>query len=320
MRTWLGLASTGLLIAVVLLAPAASARDGDGDDHHGRPAAVTLTGTVASIGREGFGLDTGSGVQRVEIERNTAFTRNGLPAGAGDLAVGETVTVKGRLERRELEARSVAIHSSVTLSGRIESIAPPALTVGGTTVVTSAATAITIGGAPGTLAGLSIGQQVTVSGELQADGTVLAASITAVSSVTLSGPVESIAPPALTVAGTSVVTSAATVSTIGGAPGTLAGLSIGQQVTVTGDLQADGTVLAASITAVSGVTLSGLVESITPPALIVSGATVETGASTVITVAGAPATLAGLSIGQQVTVTGVVQADGSILAQTVTAP
>ena len=309
-----------LAIAAVLMAPAASARDGDETDHQGRSAAVTMTGTVISIGREGFGLDTGSGIVRVEIERTTVLTRNGQPAGAGDLAVGQSVTVKGRLERNELEARTVDIHSGVTLSGVIQSLAPPALNVSGTPVVTTAATVFTRNGAPAAFADLRIGDQVTVSGIPQADASVLATRVVATSGITLSGVVEALAPPGFTVSGTPVVTTAATVFTRNGAPAAFADLRIGDQVSVSGTVQADGTVLASSVTVTSLVTLSGVVLSISPPSLTVSGATVVTDAATVITVAGAPGTLADLRVGDTVTVTGTAQADGTTLAQTLTRP
>jgi hypothetical protein len=63
------------------------------------------------------------------------------------------------------------------LDGPIEAIAPPALTVGGKTVITDAKTKFGGAGSPGSLADLHVGDQVQVTAQVQADGSLLASSI-----------------------------------------------------------------------------------------------------------------------------------------------
>lgn len=237
-------AGTAFLVLAAMLAPA-SARDRDDARH----ATVTLAGTVTSIGREGFALDTGNAVQPIEVERSTVFTRDGQPASFADLAVGQRVSVQGRFERTEFEAGSVAIRSIVTLSGAIESIGPGGLTVAGKSVVVGPATTITAGGLAVGLADLRVGEQATVTGQVQADGSVLAASVTVPSGVTLSGVIDSLAAPMLVVSGTTVTSSAATLISVAGAPAGFADLAVGDSVVVTGVVQADGSILAQTIAA-----------------------------------------------------------------------
>ena len=245
MKTMFG-AWTAFLVLAAILVPPAAARDRD----DGRQATVTLTGTVTSIGREGFGLNTGNAVQQVDVERATVFTRDGQPTTFADLAVGQSVSVQGHFERTEFEAASVAIRSVVVVSGAIESIGPGGqLTVGGKTVAVGPTTVITLGGVAVTLADLSVGQQATVTGTLQADGSVLAASVTVPSGVTLSGTITALLAPSLIVSGTTVTVNAATVISVAGAPAAFADLFIGDPVAVTGVVQADGTILAQTIAA-----------------------------------------------------------------------
>lgn len=132
----------------------------------------------------------------------------------------------------------------------------------------------------------------------------------------------SISPPSLNVGGTSVTVNAATVITAAGAPITLADLKVGSPVTVTGTLQADGSILAQTISVVPNpvTTLTGAIAAISPPSLTVGGKSVTVNAATVITAAGALITLVDLHVGSVVTVIGTLQADGSILAQTISSP
>ena len=237
---------TAIVVLATMLAPAAFARDRD----DARQATVTLAGTVTSIGREGFGLNTGNAVQQVEVERFTVFTRDGQPATFADLSVGQRVSVQGRFERTEFEAASVAIQSVVTVTGAIEAIGPGgALVVAGKTVAVGQATTITLGGVAVSLADLSIGQQATVTGTLQADGSILATSVSVPSGVTLSGIVGALSAPTLVVSGTTVTVNAATVISVAGAPAGFADLTVGDLVVVTGVVQADGSILAEIVAA-----------------------------------------------------------------------
>jgi hypothetical protein len=236
-----------LALAAILLAPAAMAKG----DHDTKPVNVTLTGTVTAVHQEGFVLNTGSGTQAVEVEPTTVFTDNGQPATLGSLGVGKRVSVTGHFDRTEFEAKTVAIQSVVTLTGALQALSLPNLSVSGKTVSINSSTVITVGGAAASAADLAVGQMVTVTGVLQADGTIMAQSVAVLSgfSVTFTGLIGAITAPDLTVSGTTVHVNSTTVIAVGVTPATLASLLVGQQVTVTGVLQPDGSIVAQKVTA-----------------------------------------------------------------------
>lgn len=137
------------------------------------------------------------------------------------------------------------------------------------------------------------------------------------------GKVESISAPNLTVAGRTVVTSAATTITRKGAAIALADLQIGDLVEVEGALQHDGSVAARSIHVEDASApeadddvpvLVGTLTAIDGSKLTVSGVTVLVDAATVIRKADAKIDLAALKVGDRLVVEGKVQADKSVLA------
>jgi Domain of unknown function (DUF5666) len=65
----------------------------------------------------------------------------------------------------------------VVFSGTVTFVASPNLIVGGRTVITTAQTKFSGAGAPASLADLKVGDRVAVTGQLQADGSVLAIAI-----------------------------------------------------------------------------------------------------------------------------------------------
>jgi hypothetical protein len=132
--------------------------------------------------------------------------------------------------------------------------------------------------------------------------------------VELSGAISAIALPDFTVAGKTIVTDSSTEVE----PGTLADLKVGEEVHIDGVLQSNGSVLAREIEAGSeaegeGVELEGVVQSVTPPTLKISGRSVETNSKTRIVRGDDVIALADVMAGDRVHVRGKLEADGTTI-------
>src|SRR5437660_1900904 len=93
----------------------------------------------------------------------------------------------------------------------------------------------------------------------------------------LSGMVEAFAPPQLTVAGRTVLTSDATIIARGGTRLTLSAVRVGEAVEVHGSMRSDGGVDADEIDVDDdGIELRGTIDAIAAPNLTVAGRTVVT--------------------------------------------
>ena len=216
------------------------------------PNEIELTGTIESITAPNLKV---SGLT-VVTNTDTKFKRRGERGNFADLAVGQLVRVEGSVNAegqvlaREIRVLVTPDQSSVRIRGVIESIAPPTLKILGLTIATDANTRFNVH----SLANLMVGDVVQVEGRFLADGTVLARSIEKLApeeeeedEVELEGRIQSVTPPALTVADKTVLTDSAT--RIIGRDGTilLSNLQVGQDVEVEGKRLADGSVLATRI-------------------------------------------------------------------------
>ncbi len=124
----------------------------------------------------------------------------------------------------------------------------------------------------------------------------------------------------LVVSGVKVITSASTEIERADERIALSDLKVGERVEVEGVLQSDGSVLAREIEVIppaqeKEVELEGIVESVTPPTLKVSGRTIVTNSATQIRRGDNVITLSDVKVGDRVHVRGKLQTDGSILAR-----
>lgn len=144
--------------------------------------------------------------------------------------------------------------SEVSLRGRIDSISGSSLQVAGKTVATDSSTRIRRSGQTIPLSALQVGQTVEVEGQTQANGSILAKSITVEdetpeneTEVSFKGNIQSISGSTLQVAGKAVVTDGSTRITRHGDSIAFSTLQVGNKVEVEGTQRTDGSVLAKKI-------------------------------------------------------------------------
>jgi hypothetical protein len=164
---------------------------GDDDDATG-PDAVSAAPVEPGSGglTDFFGPIEGLDAETIAVDgrtflvvAETVVLRQGAPVGFGFLAVGDPVVVKARQNgngawvAREIRLRVDATAPEAKLSGRVESVTPPALVVAGRTVQTNSATEFLGKGEPRALTDVHQGDLVTVSGPDIGDGVLLATKI-----------------------------------------------------------------------------------------------------------------------------------------------
>ena len=164
---------------------------GCGDDDATQDSSPVVPDPVADSGglRDFFGSIEGLSSASLAVDGRTFLVdsqthvfRQGAEVGYGFLAVGNLVLVKARVNSRgELVAREIKLRvdnaPDVKVSGRVERLSPPDLTVGGRLVHTNSGTAIFGVGDPRTLGDIREGDQVTVTGPEGDDRSVLATKI-----------------------------------------------------------------------------------------------------------------------------------------------
>jgi hypothetical protein len=131
----------------------------------------SLTGTSLMVDGNMFIVDGDTHVFRQDVE-----------IGYGALGVGDPVVVKARLNtRNELVAREIKVRVNnapdIRVSGRVDQVLPPDLTVAGRLVHTNSGTQIFGVGDPRSLVDVHPGNQVTVTGPEGEDHSVLASKI-----------------------------------------------------------------------------------------------------------------------------------------------
>jgi len=144
----------------------------------GTTAGIEGTGVVSSGAISGFGSVFVNGV---EFATNGAsILVNGQPAAQTDLQVGEVVTVVGKAAAGALTGTASTIQYFANVQGPVEAtnLGASTFTVLGQTVTVGSTTTLAFaGGGTATLANLSPGTPVVVSGFAGANGTLLAARI-----------------------------------------------------------------------------------------------------------------------------------------------
>ena len=309
---------------------------------------VALNGSIASLGGTCPALSMS--VAATPVRTNSATVFNGRAC--ADLRSGDTVYAVGPKQRdgsvlaskiydvtatRVPAPTPVPMPVEVTASGEVSGFTGTcpgvSMTVSGTLVKASSAT--TFSGTKG-CSRLQNGDAVSVAGTKQTDGSLLALRIvytepTPVADTTLNGPVVGLTGTcpalAMSVAGTPVKTSAATVFTYRAC----AELRSGDTVYAVGPKQSDGSVLASKVyyvtptpappptptpspTPAPDVTLNGTIATLggTCPALSLSvaGTPVKTNSATLFN----NKACAELKIGDTVYAIGPKQSDGSVLA------
>jgi len=165
------------------------------------------------------------------------------------------------------------------------------------------------------VSGLTEGMTMRITVRITSSGAHM---VRAPNDVNLTGTIESIAEPTFTISGLTVITNADTQLKRSGQTINFADLAVGQLVRVQGSLNADGQVVATTVQVVSPeqaqVRIRGVIESITPPDLTISGLTITTDSNTHFQ---GVHSLANFSVGDAVEVQGTLLADGTVLARSI---
>jgi hypothetical protein len=145
-----------------------------GIDAGGSPVAIVVQGPIT-----GFGSIVVNGVH-YEIDR-AQISVNGAAAAAGDLELGQIVTVSGTRDASMARGQAASVAFDANVEGPVEAIDASAgtLVVLGTPVTTNATTVVDLGSRPATITSLALGERVQVSGFVGADGSIAATRIAA---------------------------------------------------------------------------------------------------------------------------------------------
>jgi len=165
------------------------------------------------------------------------------------------------------------------------------------------------------VSGLTEGMTLRITVRITASGAVM---VREPNEIEVSGTIESITPPNLKISGLTVITNGDTEFKRRDQRINLADLAVGQLVRVEGTLNADGKVVAREVRVLvppeaNRVRIRGVIESITPPDLKISGLAITTDANTRFE----GRSLANLRVGDAVEVEGTLRADGTVLARSI---
>lgn len=175
----------------LLLSLATLALAGCGDDDNAQDVSPVVPDAVADSGglRDFFGSIEGLSGSSLAVDGHTFLVdgdthvfRQGVEVGYGILGIGDLVLVKARLNSRgALVAREIKLRvdsaPDVKVSGRVEKVDPPDLTVAGRLVHTNSGTSLFGVGDPRSLVDIHVGDQVTVTGPEGDDRSILASKI-----------------------------------------------------------------------------------------------------------------------------------------------
>ncbi len=140
---------------------------------------------TGGIGRNGFAVGPVSNFGSIIVNGVTyntdaaAFTINDAPGTQADLSVGDVVVVVGTIDDDGLTGTADTVLFDDLVTGPVESIDLPGntLTVLGQLVLVSPETSFDDSFSPASLEGVSIGQIVEVSGQINANGDIVATRI-----------------------------------------------------------------------------------------------------------------------------------------------
>jgi len=287
------------------------------------PVLTKIRGAITKVDTAYFMV----GADKVVTNASTIIVSKGTALTPANLKVGDQVAVVGiRQAEGSLLASKIEVVPpapvSVTVRGAITSITVSYFMVGADKIVVNAQTVLVSKGAPFSYSNLKTGDQVTVVGTKQAEGSILAGKIEVVPAVPVpakvSGTITSINGQTLTVGAGKVTVNAQTVIVSKGITVAFASLKVGDQITAVGTMQTDGSILAAKIEVtlprVIPDSIQGAITSIGNSTFVVAGTTVVVNSQTVIVSKGKVMSFSDLKVGMQVAAVGTKQSGGSILA------
>jgi hypothetical protein len=208
------------------------------------PSPVTVGGTYKPTATATSGLT-------VAITIDAASTGCSLSSGVVSFTASGTCVIDANQAGNSIYNAAAQVQQSIivntTVTGSIGSIAADgtSFSVGSTTIEITTATAFGGAGSPASLADLKAGDAVAVIGHTQADGALLAVSVTRfdlIGTITANGSDD------IAVSGARVRTSGATMFGGVGGPVSLADLKVGDTLGIDGSIQGDGSFAATLVT------------------------------------------------------------------------
>ena len=289
-----------------------------------RAAGVSsVRGVIASLG-DGFFM---VGAVKVLVNAQTVIVSKGVTLSFGDLKVGDKVAVAGsRQADGSLLAAKVEVSSPMpvlsTVRGTITSLGNSFFMMNAVKVTVGAQTVIVAKGTILRFSDLKVGDQVYAAGSKLADGSLLAAKIEVLTPApvisTVRGTITSLGDSFFLVGAVKVLVGAQTVMASKGKALSFADLKVGDQVSVAGTRQPDGSLLAAKIEVAAPVpalvTVKGTITSLGTSFFMMGSVQVYVSSQTVIVSGGKALSFADLKIGDQIVAAGNRRADGSFLA------
>ena len=296
--------------------------------------AITYRGVISAVTTTSVTVNRNDGkTTTFTITPSTIITDGATSMTVPSLAVGDTVDVRVNSTDPTTALRINIVQAR--LAGRVSAVSGNLITITGgqgfaRTVQVSDATTYTEGGNPATLADVTVGSVIVAVGTIDADLTMLDATSVSIKSnghaETIRGLVTGVTPTSFTLnrlngsTATFSIT-ATTAFTEGSIVLTAAALVAGDSADVSVNSTAPTTALSVNILLA---TLSGPVTAVSGNTITIRGGkgfdrTILVSSTTIYTQAGAPATLANVTVGSHITAQGTVDADLTTLdASTIT--
>jgi hypothetical protein len=293
--------------------------------------AVLYHGYVTALTSASVTLDRLNGVTEMfTITPTTTFHQGSTVLTAGDLVVGDRVNVRVN-SSAPTTALAIGIELAA-LTGRVTAVAGNAITI--TTnkgfsraISVSSTTTYTMGGAPATLANVTVGSEIVAVGLIDADLTTLDATKIAIRevghSVTYRGVVSVLSTTSLTLnrndgKTTTFTITPSTIITEGAASMTVPSLAVGDTVDVEVNSADPTTALRINILQAS---LAGKVSAVAGNLITITGPqgfarTIQVSDATTYTMGGAPATLADVTVGSDIYAVGTIDTNQTTLDAT----
>ena len=173
------------ILALLLASAIAGCGGGYGGSDGADGGGTNIGGATAGIGRTGIAvgpISTFGSVVVNGVHFNTdsaTFTVNDAAGTQSDLSVGQIVVILGTIDDDGTTGTADSVSFDETVTGPVEAIdvAGNQLVVLGQTVLVSPDTSFDDDFSPASLEGVSVGQIVEVSGQIDADGNIVATRI-----------------------------------------------------------------------------------------------------------------------------------------------